>query len=301
MIWIVACSILLILAVFFIWLGYMHSKVFVVEHYEFTTDKLSDDFHFVFLSDLHEIQYDSGNKSLLKTIDNLSPDCVLVGGDMITSYKALNEEYYSTLDFLKKLSEKHDVYYSLGNHERALYDLKEYGVSKKRRSKDGSDIERANGLSKILSENGAKLLRNSSVERGELSILGLDLPLDFYRRIVRKAPAVTYLKGLFNEDFDSKYKIMMAHDPEHFKEYSQMGVDLVLSGHVHGGIVRIPGIGGVISPQLRIFPKYDSGVFNSNNCGMLVSRGIGTHSVPIRLFNKAEVCDVFIRASHKGD
>jgi len=297
MIWIIVCSLLIFIVLFFVYLGYRHSKVFVVEHYEFVSNKIKNDFHFVFLSDLHEVQYDKGNESLLDTIDKLSPECVLIGGDMITSYKELDEEYYSTLNFIDRLTQKHKVYYSLGNHERALYDLKEYGFSKKRRSKDGNDVKRAEGLDKQLSKEGSTLLRNSFADVCGVNVFGLDLSLDYYRRIIRRAPDVDYLKSLLGDFSDDNYTIVMAHDPEHFKEYSQIGADLILAGHVHGGIARIPILGGVISPQLRIFPKYDSGVFEKNGCSMLVSRGIGTHSVPFRLFNKAEVCDVYIRSS----
>jgi hypothetical protein len=100
--------------------------------------------------------------------------------------------------------------------------------------------------------------------------------------------------GALHED---KYNILIAHDPDFFDEYVDFGPDLVLSGHLHGGMIALPGIGGIISPQLQLFPKYDFGVFNKKNTTMIVSRGIGWHSIPIRIFNKAEIVTVTISNS----
>ena len=96
----------------------------------------------------------------------------------------------------------------------------------------------------------------------------------------------------------SGYNIVIAHNPDYFDDYVEYNADLVLSGHIHGGIIAIPGIGGVISPQLRLFPKYDSGMFTRGNTTMIVSRGIGWHSIPIRIFNKAEIVSVTIHKNY---
>lgn len=82
---------------------------------------------------------------------------------------------------------------------------------------------------------------------------------------------------------------MIAHNPEYFEAYAGWGADLTVSGHVHGGVMRLPFLGGVISPRLTLFPKYDGGMFERNGRFMVVSRGLGTHTLPIRIFNPGEL------------
>ena len=268
----------------------------MIEHYDFDSKILSDDFHFVFLSDLHEVQHGTDNKDLLDAIKALNPECILIGGDMITSYKGITKELDETLVFIRNLSKAFPVVYVPGNHERALFDIKEADYSHRVTQKEKDDIERINRLEKTLKECDIPLLRNESLELhgGKVMVYGLDLSLDYYRRIIRRAPEDECIVNLLGTPEEGHYNIMLAHDPEHFDEYSKWGCDLVLSGHLHGGIIRIPGLGGVISPQLKLFPKYDAGVFSKGASKMLLTRGIGNHSVPVRIFNKAEVCDVII-------
>ena len=85
------------------------------------------------------------------------------------------------------------------------------------------------------------------------------------------------------------FQILMAHNPDYFEDYVNWGADLVLSGHVHGGIMRLPVLGGVISPSYQIFPKYDAGIFSSGTGKMIISTGLGCHSIKIRLFNPPEI------------
>ena len=91
------------------------------------------------------------------------------------------------------------------------------------------------------------------------------------------------------ENRETKYEIMIAHDPFYFDAYAETDADLILSGHVHGGIMRLPLLGGVISPRLQLFPKYDGGKFEKNNTTMILSRGLGCHTLPIRIFNPGEL------------
>ena len=93
---------------------------------------------------------------------------------------------------------------------------------------------------------------------------------------------------LGNPDRD-RYSILLAHNPEHFQAYVSWGADLILSGHVHGGIIRLPFLGGVVSPAMKLFPKYDGGLFSQGNSHMVLSRGLGTHTIPVRINNKAEL------------
>ena len=98
-----------------------------------------------------------------------------------------------------------------------------------------------------------------------------------------------YLEETLGPASKEKYQILLAHNPDYFENYAQWGADLVLSGHVHGGIMRLPLLGGVISPTLLLFPKYDGGLFKKGSSAMILSRGLGTHTLPIRIFNPGEL------------
>ena len=98
-----------------------------------------------------------------------------------------------------------------------------------------------------------------------------------------------YIKELIGTADKDSFNVLLAHNPDYFPAYAQWGADLVLSGHVHGGMVRIPWWKGVVSPSIRLFPKYDGGKFEEGNSTMILSRGLGMHTIPVRLFNPAEI------------
>ena len=87
----------------------------------------------------------------------------------------------------------------------------------------------------------------------------------------------------------SKYQILLAHNPIYTDTYLDWGADLVLSGHLHGGIVRLPGLGGMITPQFRLFPKYSGELTVKDQQSVVVSKGLGTHTIKIRFLNPAEI------------
>jgi predicted MPP superfamily phosphohydrolase len=89
---------------------------------------------------------------------------------------------------------------------------------------------------------------------------------------------------------------LLAHNPKYFKSYAAWGADLTLSGHIHGGIVQIPFLGGAVSPQVEFFPKYDAGLFHENDKAMILSRGLGTHTINVRINNTAELVSIKLKA-----
>ena len=111
--------------------------------------------------------------------------------------------------------------------------------------------------------------------------------------------AEDYLNTTIGKTRRGRCNILIAHNPDYFEEYSDWGADLVLSGHIHGGIMRLPVLGGVIAPSYRLFPKYDGGIFKEKNSTMLLSRGIGSHTIPLRFFNPAELHAVTIKPAEK--
>ena len=92
-----------------------------------------------------------------------------------------------------------------------------------------------------------------------------------------------------------KYQVLIAHNPLYFPEYAEWGADMTVSGHVHGGIIRLPLLGGVISPAIALFPKYDGGKYMRGDKAMILSRGLGTHTIHVRFNNPGEVSVIKVR------
>lgn len=266
---------------------YFQSTGFTVSEFIMKTDKkLKKDLNIVLLTDLHDTDLDDkDNATVLNKIDEIDPDFVLLAGDMITSYMQPRYNSDTTFSFLKKLSEHYTVYYGLGNHEQRYL------------SEPNKFPDKYNNLKKYVEECGIKFLSDAKVDLPEdnISIYGLNIPIEYYRRVVTKKLPDDYVESIFGKADADRYNILLAHNPDQFPIYANWEPDLVCSGHVHGGIVRIPGLGGVISPQLKLFPKYDWGIFNEGKVTMLLSKGIGWHTIPIRIFNKAEIVHVTIK------
>ena len=123
----------------------------------------------------------------------------------------------------------------------------------------------------------------------ELVMIGLELPLSYYKKGVETPLAPDELSRCLGEPDASRYQILLAHTPKYIPEYFAWGADLCLSGHYHGGLVCIPGIGSVVSPQFELLPKYSFGRFDEGTRTALVSRGMGTHTFHIRIFNRSEL------------
>lgn len=272
------CALILLLGI----IGYDSNRFHVV-HYELKSSKIKEEFHFVFLSDLHDKQYGKENEKLLKAIDVCSPDAILIGGDILTSKPGRDVTRAS--GFVGRLVSGYPVYYANGNHEQRLMLYPEtYGSM-------GPDYE------KQLRDMGISRLINQSTvnETYGIEIVGCEIHRDFYRRFRKTEMPGEYLQEILPEKREDCYSILLAHNPCYFENYAHWGADLTLSGHVHGGVARLPFIGGVIGTDFRLFPRYDGGLFKKNNHTMIVSRGLGAHTIPFRLFNPAELVDVVIR------
>ena len=107
------------------------------------------------------------------------------------------------------------------------------------------------------------------------------------------------MKEILGEADEDYFNILLAHNPQYFKEYAGWGADLTLAGHIHGGLVRLPLLGGVVSPMVSFFPKYDGGTFFENGKEMILSRGLGTHTIPIRMFNPGELNIITIKGKQE--
>ena len=265
--------ILLVVCLVSIWHASTHfHKVF----YRLSSDKISKPVKFVVLTDLHDQKYEKDNADLLKAIDAEKPDAVLVAGDMLTP---LDDREKTAESFLGRLAEKYRIYYGLGNHEAKM---------KWNREKFGNLYET---YLEELGEHGIKVLVNDylQMEEAPIRIYGLDIAEIYYRRFKQVPMADDYLDRKLGQADGEFYNSLLAHNPMYFENYAKWHPDLVLSGHVHGGLVRLPFLGGVIAPNLHLFPKYDGGMFKKGDSSMVVSRGLGIHSIEFRMWNPAEV------------
>ena len=136
------------------------------------------------------------------------------------------------------------------------------------------------------------------IEETNIRVTGLCLDLGFFKKVVKANMEDDYLDNLLgrvNTAEKEHYQILIAHNPIYFKNYADWGADLALSGHVHGGIIRLPLLGGVISPAIALFPKYDAGKYEKDGSTMILSRGLGTHTIHVRMFNPGEVSVIKLR------
>ena len=235
----------------------------------------------IFLSDLHNRMYGEENERLLESIRNQHPDLILIGGDMLV--RKDGNSYDKTVHFLAKLPGICPVYCANGNHEQKLKELPD---------KYEQSYEE---YKKALTASGIHMLENASetvkLEEVPVKLSGLEIPLGAYARFGKKELSLKEITDRIGEHGDD-YQILLAHHPGYIQEYLEYGADLILSGHFHGGVMQLPGIGGVISPDFTLFPKYSGGIYREGAQTVVVSRGLGTHSVPVRLWNWPELIDL---------
>ena len=232
----------------------------------------------IFLSDLHNRMYGEENERLLKSIRNQHPDLILIGGDMLV--RKDGNSYDKTVHFLAKLPGICPVYCANGNHEQKLKELPD---------KYEQSYEE---YKKALTASGIHMLENASetvkLDEVPVKLSGLEIPLGAYARFGKKELSLKEITDRIGEHGDD-YQILLAHHPGYMKEYLSYGADLILGGHYHGCVVQLPGIGGVISTNFTLFPKYSGGIYQEGEQTAVVSRGLGTHSVPLRLWNWPEL------------
>ncbi|NLB61016.1 MAG: metallophosphoesterase [Clostridiales bacterium] len=234
----------------------------------------------VFISDLHDRQFGKYNSYLVSIINKENPDLVLFGGDMVNSDTENTSKFF---EFAKTIAQKFETYMVMGNHEEMM---------------PKHIFEK---LKNSLSENGVKILDNETVSldinETTINLFGVMLPLYTYSGVEdsgepKYSMTAEQLTSLFGEIDSNAYNILLAHNPLFFSEYAKWGADLILSGHIHGGIVRVPFVGGIFSPNGEIFPEYDAGEYILDSSKMIVTRGLAEYIAPLRLFNPAEVCVV---------
>ncbi|WP_236354778.1 metallophosphoesterase [Konateibacter massiliensis] len=272
---------IIILAILCIYL-YYESRVFKTQSYVLKSDKIKEPIKIVMLADLHNHVYGKENDVLLEAIDKEKPDIILVAGDLIVAKP--NKKLDVPIALVNKLTEKYPVYYGIGNHE---YRLKIYPEQYKTMYEDYMGAIKSDNLHLLDNKHEKVVIKNTP-----LNIFGLEIEREYYQRLVKKSLPIDYMDGLLGKINQEEYNILLAHNPQYFKSYIKWGADLTLAGHIHGGLIRLPFLGGVASPQVEFFPKYDGGMFQEDGKTMIISRGLGTHTINIRINNRAELVSI---------
>lgn len=260
--------------------------MFQTVNYEIYSQQLEkgfDGYRIVHLSDLHGAVFGSKNKDLIKKIHEIRPHMVAMTGDM-----ADHSDYAMTVaaGLCGRLARRYPVYYVPGNHEQCLKG------------------EQWRILAGRLKDLGVTVLENKwctvSFKGAYLKVYGLVTPMKYYKDPLRK----DYEKNTCFTARDAErllgkadsfcYKLLLAHNPLYYPAYRDWGADLTLSGHIHGGIIRVPGMGGLLSPDVTFFPKYDGGHFRENGKDLVVSRGLGNHFLA-RVRNPEELVVITLR------
>lgn len=267
-----------IAAMALLWVTLYDSNRFVVKKYAARDKRIQKPCRAVLVTDLHNKRYGKDNEALLGAIREQQPDFILIAGDVLTAKPGASLE--PALQFLRALAGEYPVYYANGNHEHRLKLYPEaYG-------------DMAQRYGKALADMGIEPLVNSHVELPEygITVYGSEIDKFFYKRFKVRKMGEEYLPGILGQASRNHFTVLLAHNPDYFPQYAAWGADLTLSGHIHGGLARVPIWGkGVVSPAWRLFPRYDGGVFQEEGAVMLLSRGLGTHTIPVRIFNPAEL------------
>lgn len=279
---VIVCVLAVLLAVFVIWTAW-GNQALMVNTYRITSSNLPkafDGFHIAQISDLHNCQMGKNNERLLSMLRAEAPDIIVITGDMIDSRQT---DVDIALHLARELVQIAPCYYVSGNHEARVseYDSLKAGL-----------IE----LGVTVLEN-AKVTIESSGEK--MTLAGVVDPS--FKTDYLKGDDTAVMGSILTELLDEEdgYTILLSHRPELFEVYAQHTVDLVFSGHAHGGQFRIPFVGGLIAPNQGLFPKYDAGIYEEGNTTMVVSRGVGNSIVPFRINNRPEI--VLVELASQAD
>ena len=256
-----------------IWIAWGNEALELNSH-RITSDRLPasfDGFRIAQVSDLHNTEIDEDNEKLLSMLKGATPDIIVITGDMIDCRKTNIEV---AMDFAKEAVKIAPCYYISGNHEAYVDEYEEFKSS--------------------LTELGVTLLDDAKTEielSGEkITLIGVGDPSFSW------TDNETLINDKLNELIGEQdgYTILLSHRPELFEIYVEKDIDLVFTGHAHGGQIRIPFIGGIIAPNQGLFPQYDAGLYTEEETTMVVSRGIGNSLFPFRVNNRPEVVLVVI-------
>lgn len=279
---IVCLLILLFLLAIWIWYG---NKALTMSTYTVLSEKLPNEFvgfRIAHVSDLHNAQMGKDNDKLLSMLRDADPDMIAITGDMIDSRTT---DMQVALQFAKEAVRIAPCYYVTGNHEARINECDSFKAS--------------------LTELGVTVLEDECIllERSvqAITLIGVEDPSFQTDYLFGDAVSVMDDKLSKMDLGTDSFKLLLSHRPELFQVYADNGVDLVLSGHAHGGQFRLPLIGGLYAPNQGFFPEYDAGLYHRGNTQMIVSRGIGNSLIPIRFNNRPELILIELTTAKTSD
>ncbi|MGN0802337.1 MAG: metallophosphoesterase [Candidatus Faecivicinus sp.] len=244
-----------------------------VRRYVIDAEEITSNVRIALVTDLHSCRYGTGQNALIKAVDDLAPDLVLLGGDIFDD--DLPDE--SAELFLAGIADRYPCYYVTGNHEYL------------------SGADRFSVKMSILRNCGVTILSGECVTvrvNGEnINICGVDDPEAFAQAPDEQEGFLEQLRRVNSASDNGCYTVLLSHRPEYFDTYVHCGFDMVLCGHAHGGQWRLPPIlNGLFAPNQGLFPKYAGGQYTQSDTIMIVSRGLARESTRIpRIFNRPEL------------
>ncbi|MBQ7809555.1 MAG: metallophosphoesterase [Clostridia bacterium] len=270
---IILTSVILVLAVFVGFIAW-GNKALMITEITVNSQKLPENFEgfkIAHVSDLHNDEFGKDNAKLISLIENSAPDIIAITGDIFDCH---HTDVDVAIEFAEKAVQIAPCYYVAGNHEQRVPDAYEKLID-------------------AFEEIGIVVLDNKAVtvERAgkSINILGVSDPGFETDYLFGDTEGVLnhYLSELMTDK--ESFNLLLSHRPELFELYERHDVDLVLTGHAHGGQFRLPFVGGLYAPNQWLFPEYDAGLYTEDNTNMIVSRGIGNSLFPFRFNNRPEV------------
>lgn len=255
-----------------IWIAWGNTAL-ELNTYAVTSSRLPqsfDGYRIAHISDLHNAEMGEGNEKLLVMLREADPDMIAITGDLIDSR---NTNVEIALQFAQEAMKIAPCYYVSGNHEARVNEYEE--------------------LKTGLISAGVIILEDAqteiSIEGQTITLIGVNDPSFQTDYLFGDSETVMNSKLTELHTDGEAFTILLSHRPELFDAYAEHDVDLVLSGHAHGGQFRLPFIGGLVAPNQGLFPEYDAGIYTDGNTNMLVSRGVGNSILPFRINNRPEV------------
>lgn len=285
-------TILILICIFILICIYLSHNINTLEIAQYTIKnkkipKEFDGYNIVQISDLHSKSFGKNNIKLLQKIKSLNPDIIVITGDLVDGE---NNNYDIALNFMKELTKLYKVYYIIGKYEQKAL-IKKYKQEYIKYFEELNQIDFIN-----LDDDKVKIQKNNS----KINLYGLTVPYSCYKYLFDDKEITTidskFLEQKLGDLNKNEFNILLAHTPFYFDAYEKWGADLTLCGHVHGGVVRLPFIGGLLSPDRKFFPKYDLGKYEKNNSTMIVSKGLGGSKVLIRINCKPEIVSIKLKS-----
>ena len=268
-----------VLVALVIWIAWSNTAL-ELNTYTISSSRLPESFdgyRIAHVSDLHNAKMGEDNEKLLTMLREADPDMIAITGDLIDSR---NTNVEIALQFAQEAMKIAPCYYVSGNHEARVNEYEE--------------------LKTGLISAGVIILEDTqteiSIEGQTITLIGVNDPSFQTDYLFGDSETVMSSKLTELHTDGEVFTILLSHRPELFDNYADHDVDLVLSGHAHGGQFRLPFIGGVVAPNQGLFPEYDAGIYTDGNTNMLVSRGVGNSILPFRINNRPEVILIELQA-----